>query len=110
MQSASPGFESLRPFLDSVTILRAPWLLPVANFHNGLIPTHIKQLKTTAPKDMKAAKERRSHNRAVAKARRKELAVSKAAEKAAANKAAKEMQSHTSDHLYAQSHPAYFAL
>ena len=36
------------------------------------IPTHVKQLKTTAPKDMRAAKERRVAERKEAKARRKE--------------------------------------
>ena len=40
-----------------------------------MIPTHIKQLRTTAPKDMKAAKEQRTKGRAEAKRRKKELKV-----------------------------------
>ena len=37
----------------------------------ALEPSHVKQLLTTAPKDMKAAKERRAKGRAAARERNK---------------------------------------
>jgi hypothetical protein len=37
----------------------------------GLVPTHIKQVRTSAPKDMKAAKEQRAKGRVAAKERTK---------------------------------------
>ncbi len=37
----------------------------------SLEPSHVKQLLTTAPRDMKAAKERRTKGRAAAKERKK---------------------------------------
>ncbi|KAG2154201.1 uncharacterized protein EDB93DRAFT_1239571 [Suillus bovinus] len=55
--------------LQSVPVISAPWLVPPAQ-HNSpkcLIPTHIKQLRTTAPKDMKSAKEQRAKARVAAK-------------------------------------------
>lgn len=60
----------LSHLLQSVPTLTAPWL------HNAsmkrtedLQPTHIKQVRTSAPKDMKAAKEQRAKGRAAAKQR-----------------------------------------
>ncbi|KAG2157938.1 uncharacterized protein EDB93DRAFT_1077566 [Suillus bovinus] len=55
--------------LQSVPVISAPWLVPPIQ-HNSpkcLIPTHIKQLRTTAPKDMKSAKEQREKARVTAK-------------------------------------------
>ena len=68
----------------------APWLvgiadLPMSNASNSkstlprlanvlrgrLEPTHVKQLRTTAPKDMRAAKTLRAKGRAEAKAKRR---------------------------------------
>ncbi|KAG2143004.1 hypothetical protein DEU56DRAFT_253078 [Suillus clintonianus] len=55
--------------LQSVPIISAPWLVPPVqpNTPKCLIPTHIKQLRTTAPKDMKSAKEQRAKARIAAK-------------------------------------------
>jgi len=55
--------------LQSVPIISAPWLVPPVQpaSPRPLIPTHIKQLRTSAPKDMKAAKEQRTKARAAAK-------------------------------------------
>lgn len=47
-------------------MLTAPWLFPAETSRN-LVPTHVKLLRTSAPKDMKAAKELRSKERAKAK-------------------------------------------
>ena len=78
-QSTSPNFDLLLQFVGNITILRASWLLPPAHcLSQGLVPTHIKQLKTTAPKDMKAVKEARVKRRAEAKVRRKSKMATKA--------------------------------
>ena len=82
-QNATPDLEAFQSLLDSVPPLRASWLTQpehTSNFDPGelgafWIPTHIKQLRTTAPKDMKAAKEQRTKGRAEAKRRKKELKV-----------------------------------
>lgn len=67
-QERAPQFANLKPLLDSVPVLTAPWLRP--GVKQALIPPHIKQLKTTAPKDMRAAKEVRTKRRAAAKQRK----------------------------------------
>ncbi|KAI0095040.1 hypothetical protein BDY19DRAFT_915995, partial [Irpex rosettiformis] len=73
LNSAFPEFEALRQFLGTTAILRASWLLPATcDLPQTLVPTHIKQLQTTAPKDMKAVKEMRTKRRAEAKDRRKQ--------------------------------------
>ena len=69
-QGAAPFFEMIRPLLDSVPIVTAPWLSSTSNPSYALIATHIKQLKTTAPKDMRAARELRAQGRAAAKQRK----------------------------------------
>ncbi|KAI0348353.1 hypothetical protein BDW22DRAFT_1320159 [Trametopsis cervina] len=75
VSSTSSDFGTLRQFLNSVSPLCASWLQPTSEDHPpALVPTHIKQLKTTAPKDMKAAKERRTQHRTEAKKRRKQNA------------------------------------
>ncbi|KAJ1306158.1 hypothetical protein OPQ81_010869 [Rhizoctonia solani] len=58
----TPGLERLETLLSSVTPLRASWLAPPSNISQEpkeLVPTHVKQLKTSAPKDMKAHREKR---------------------------------------------------
>ncbi|KXN88788.1 hypothetical protein AN958_06657 [Leucoagaricus sp. SymC.cos] len=64
--------------LDSLETVTAPWLS--SNPAGTYIQTHIKQLRTTTPRDMKAAKEARVKGRATAKAlrlsRKTEVAVS----------------------------------
>ena len=67
--------------MGSVPDVVAPWLVgsdgdgllakkPAPNV--AFVPTHIKQLKTTAPKDMRDAKASRQKGRADAKQRNKE--------------------------------------
>ncbi|KAH9951032.1 hypothetical protein B0H21DRAFT_415059 [Amylocystis lapponica] len=74
IDSSAPDFETLRPLLESVPMINASWLTPErGEDRKSLVPTHIKLLRTTAPKDMKAAKEKRARGRAAAKAREKAL-------------------------------------
>lgn len=52
----------MESLLTSLTVLRASWLAPpsdISQESKNIVPTHIKQLKTSAPKDMKAAREKR---------------------------------------------------
>ena len=56
--------------LDTVPTLVATWLASAPG--HKFVPTHIKQVRTTAPKDMKAAKEKRMEGKALAKQRHKE--------------------------------------
>ncbi|KAF9225480.1 hypothetical protein BS17DRAFT_778644 [Gyrodon lividus] len=64
---ASPLAATFLDILDSVPVVSAPWLCPADAKSAQLVPTHIKQLRTTAPKDMKAAKEQRLRARTTAK-------------------------------------------
>lgn len=59
---ACPELGTLMTLLDAVPTLVAAWIAPTPR--HQLVPTHIKQVRTSAPKDMRAAKE--------AKQRRKE--------------------------------------
>ncbi|KAF8740413.1 KRI1-like family, partial [Rhizoctonia solani] len=62
LDAETPGLERLESLLSSITPLRASWLAPPSNISQEpkeLIPTHVKQLKTSAPKDMKAHREKR---------------------------------------------------
>lgn len=65
----APYLPIFRDMLQSVPVISAPWLVPPVqpNSPKCLIPTHIKQLRTTAPKDMKSAKEQRAKARVAAK-------------------------------------------
>ncbi|KAG1761118.1 hypothetical protein EDD22DRAFT_954356 [Suillus occidentalis] len=67
----APYLPNFRDMLQSVPVISAPWLVPPVQPNNPkcLIPTHIKQLRTTAPKDMKSAKEQRTKARVAAKKR-----------------------------------------
>ncbi|KIL71664.1 hypothetical protein M378DRAFT_183036 [Amanita muscaria Koide BX008] len=65
-----PALERFKPYFDSIPILSAPWLSTIRH-SRGLIPTHVKQVKTSAPKDMKEAKEERKKGRAQAKERKR---------------------------------------
>ncbi|KIM23025.1 hypothetical protein M408DRAFT_268368 [Serendipita vermifera MAFF 305830] len=63
--------------LKMVPRLATPWLIPTTNptiFVPSHKPTHIKHLKTTAPVDMRAAKQERVEVRKAAKERRKKKA------------------------------------
>ncbi|KAI0361350.1 hypothetical protein OH77DRAFT_1417588 [Trametes cingulata] len=71
LEASAPRFASLEALLRNVPRLAAPWLEPTALAPAvALIPTHVKQVRTTAPKDMKAAKEKRIRERAAARTRR----------------------------------------
>lgn len=65
----APYLPIFRDMLQSVPVISAPWLVPPVQPNNPkcLIPTHIKQLRTTAPKDMKSAKDQRARARVAAK-------------------------------------------
>jgi ribonuclease P/MRP protein subunit POP3 len=67
----TPGLSSFDAELDLVPTLTAEWLKNrVVGQPKALVPTHIKQVRTSAPKDMKSAKEKRKAGRALAKVRR----------------------------------------
>ncbi|KAH6916994.1 hypothetical protein BKA70DRAFT_1367535 [Coprinopsis sp. MPI-PUGE-AT-0042] len=65
-----PELSELAARVESVPLLTASWLTPAAT-PAQLVPTHIKHLQTSAPKDMKATKEERMREKLAAKARRK---------------------------------------
>ncbi|KAF9074824.1 hypothetical protein BDP27DRAFT_1257990 [Rhodocollybia butyracea] len=71
----APGVSNILSLIADVPILTASWLstqVTIAELkRTSIVPTHIKQLRTTAPKDMKAAKEQRATGRAMAKEKRK---------------------------------------
>ncbi|KAH9178794.1 hypothetical protein EDB89DRAFT_1843337 [Lactarius sanguifluus] len=69
LDNSTPGLGQLEPLLVTVTDPPASWLASIQGA--ALEPSHIKQLLTSAPKDMKAAKERRMQGRAAAKERRR---------------------------------------
>jgi len=62
-----PEVPILNSLLEKVPVVTASWL----HQSDTLVPTHVKQLRTTAPKDMKAAKELRCEEKARAKQRRR---------------------------------------
>ncbi|EIW64352.1 uncharacterized protein TRAVEDRAFT_110159 [Trametes versicolor FP-101664 SS1] len=63
---------AIGPMLQNIPLLVAPWLESRPSVPSmTLVPTHIKQLRTTAPKDMRNAKEHRARGRAAAKERRR---------------------------------------
>ncbi|KAH9982805.1 hypothetical protein BGW80DRAFT_1265074 [Lactifluus volemus] len=67
LDNLAPGLIQLEPLLTTVPDPPASWLASTGEV--ALEPSHVKQLLTTAPKDMKAAKERRAQGRAAAKER-----------------------------------------
>ncbi|KAK7064093.1 ribonucleases p mrp protein subunit pop3 kDa subunit [Favolaschia claudopus] len=75
MDINTPGLDGLVALLDSVPTVTAPWLTSRAAsatpVNQQLIPTHVKQLRTTAPKDMKLAKLLRVEGKAAAKVQNK---------------------------------------
>jgi len=69
LDDLAPGLGQLEPLLAVVPDPPASWM---ASSHGvALEPSHVKQLLTTAPKDIKAAKGMRAKGRAAAKERRK---------------------------------------
>ncbi|KAK0465585.1 uncharacterized protein EV420DRAFT_1515033 [Desarmillaria tabescens] len=64
----SAFLSALSPILEAVPVIAAPWLVPQSNASDKqIVPTHIKQVRTSAPRDMKAAKAKRVAGRAAAK-------------------------------------------
>ncbi|KAK7465401.1 RNase P and RNase MRP subunit [Stygiomarasmius scandens] len=74
LDAGTPGLASLTSLLESVPVLSASWLtIPsITPKALPLMQTHIKQLRTTAPKDMKAAKQNRTEGRAAAKEKKRQ--------------------------------------
>ncbi|KAL9716478.1 RNase P and RNase MRP subunit [Leucoagaricus gongylophorus] len=69
--SSAISQERFATVADSIAPVTAPWLTSTpARLY---VQSHIKQIRTTAPRDMKAAKESRAKWRAVAKSRRSKL-------------------------------------
>ncbi|KAI6115291.1 hypothetical protein EV401DRAFT_80000 [Pisolithus croceorrhizus] len=64
-----PILPSIRDILDSIPDLVAPWLSSTESSQQQFIPTHIKQLRTSIPKDIKATKEQRLRARKEAKSK-----------------------------------------
>jgi ribonuclease P/MRP protein subunit POP3 len=60
----------LHAILEPIPLLTASWLSNATPLPT-LIPTHIKQLRTSAPKDMKATKESRNREKAEVKKAKK---------------------------------------
>ncbi|KAJ7207401.1 hypothetical protein B0H12DRAFT_1034483 [Mycena haematopus] len=79
MDIEMPGLATFTSILDSVPSVTAPWLTSLAAsatpVRQQLIPTHVKQMRTTAPKDMKMAKLLRAEGKAAAKSRKKSKAT-----------------------------------
>jgi len=74
IDSSAPEFAAVGSLLEGVPVLNASWLTPQGGDDGTmLIPTHIKLLRTTAPKDMKVAKDARVRGKAAAKERKKVL-------------------------------------
>ncbi|KDQ20194.1 hypothetical protein BOTBODRAFT_184155 [Botryobasidium botryosum FD-172 SS1] len=85
IDSTAPNFERIAHFLVSIPVLKARWLVPSTT---EFVPTHIKQLRTTQPKDLRASKEKRAQGRAEAKAKKKSVTTILVLKKAPANDAA----------------------
>ncbi|KZT75097.1 hypothetical protein DAEQUDRAFT_761059 [Daedalea quercina L-15889] len=83
VHAGAPRLSELTALLQTVLPPTASWLAAPTDATLPLVPTHIKQLRTTAPKDMKAAKEQRVRGRTAAKDRER---AKKEAQKARASK------------------------
>ncbi|KAG8964736.1 hypothetical protein FRC03_001415 [Tulasnella sp. 419] len=66
--NSSPGLARLDEFLHRLPVLKAPWLSApsTSSLPRELVPTHIKQLKSTTPKDRNAARDMRARGKAEA--------------------------------------------
>ncbi|KAF8633019.1 hypothetical protein AX15_001612 [Amanita polypyramis BW_CC] len=70
LDTGFPALNGFERFYKSIPILSAGWLSSI-RLTRELIPTHVKQVKTSAPRDMKEAKEERKKGRAQAKQRKR---------------------------------------
>ncbi|KAF7320475.1 hypothetical protein MKEN_00832400 [Mycena kentingensis (nom. inval.)] len=71
----APGLDKFEKVMNAVYPITAPWLIAALSpAPRQLIPTHVKQMRTTAPKDMKLAKLMRAQGKAAARKMRKEKA------------------------------------
>ncbi|KAJ8489380.1 hypothetical protein ONZ45_g13606 [Pleurotus djamor] len=68
LDATSPSIDALFELLSPIPPLTSTWM---TGGDQHLIPTHVKQLRTTAPTDMKASKEKRVADRRSAKERKK---------------------------------------
>jgi ribonuclease P/MRP protein subunit POP3 len=72
------GLSGIQDDMDSIPILRPSWHTQYALSQSlSMEPTHIKQLRTTAPKDIRAAKEARARGLGEAKERKKQAKEAK---------------------------------
>jgi len=70
----APNLSIFDDILGSLPSLMAPWLSPAPSSNKSTLqPTHIKQLRTTAPKDMRKNKEKRRAGLSAARERRRGL-------------------------------------
>ncbi|KZT30896.1 hypothetical protein NEOLEDRAFT_1052975 [Neolentinus lepideus HHB14362 ss-1] len=65
----APGLSAIDDLINQVPTLAVSWLDPHSstNPEQSLIPTHIKQTRTSVPKDSRAAKQQRAQGKADAK-------------------------------------------
>ncbi|KAF8517434.1 hypothetical protein BU17DRAFT_49966 [Hysterangium stoloniferum] len=72
LDSTTPSLDAIVNLLGAVQPPSAPWLTTLATKPTPpLVPTHVKQLKTTAPRDIRASKHERIAGRKAAKEREK---------------------------------------
>ncbi|KAK7694965.1 hypothetical protein QCA50_002153 [Cerrena zonata] len=72
IKSTAPNFPELLSLLASIPILTPPWAQPSTpgtSLH--ILPTHIKQLRTTAPKNIKEARQKKVQAKILARSRKK---------------------------------------
>ncbi|KAG6841779.1 hypothetical protein C0991_007108 [Blastosporella zonata] len=76
-RAAVLGFDSICPNLttildtvNAVPTLSATWLASSVPLDSKFIPTHIKQVRTSTPRDLKAEKQRRKEDKALTKEKR----------------------------------------
>ena len=70
LQAEYPKITEFIERLQTLVPLTAPWLMIQAK--PNLVPTHVKQLRTSAPKDAKEAREARKKGKLVAKSKQKD--------------------------------------
>ncbi|TFK56733.1 hypothetical protein OE88DRAFT_1650167 [Heliocybe sulcata] len=75
IDAGTPGLSVIDDLINQIPTLAASWLVPQSsiNSQQALIPTHIKQTRTSAPKDLRAAKQQRMEGKAAAKQQRQRL-------------------------------------